>query len=151
DKKSGQKKSQLTIQTGIDGLRIKADETGIYAPGPEPRFNYDSQDKLYSATATVLKRIGNEWMPVSATAIYSEYVQTAYGGGPNSMWAKMPHAMLGKCAEALAFPIRVPFGERTSHASAIMDVMRQRPSSPISTGGPHSLLTSSMMPFPCVG
>lgn len=89
-------------QTGIDGLRLIADRTGNYAPGRQPSFEYDTDGRLFSATAYVCKYVRNEWREVAATAHYAEYVQTKRDGTPNQMWADKPHVMLAKCAEALA-------------------------------------------------
>lgn len=126
----------MTSQTGIDGYRLIAERTGNYCPGPEPTFEYDKDGKLVSATATVKKRIEGSretvvepngvrreivhhtWEPVTATARYDEYVQTAFlkdekgqkikqpdgswAKRPTEMWATKGHIMIGKCAEALA-------------------------------------------------
>lgn len=90
-------KDEMTIQTGIDGYRVVAERTGMYAPGKEPSYVYDKDKRLVSATAYIHKRVGDAWFEVSATAFYSEYVQET-----NFIWQKMPHVMLSKCAEALA-------------------------------------------------
>jgi phage recombination protein Bet len=93
---------QMTIQTGIDGYRLIADRTGKYSPGKEPTFSYDGNGKLFSATAYIKKQTQDgTWHEVSASAIYSEYVQV-FDGAPSQFWAKMPHGQLAKCAEALA-------------------------------------------------
>jgi phage recombination protein Bet len=91
-----------TLQTGIDGYRLIADRTDRYAPGREPSFAYDDQGGLWSATAYVKKFAGGMWHEVAATAFWNEYAQTKKEGGLTDTWAKMPHVMLAKCAEALA-------------------------------------------------
>lgn len=89
----------MTIQTGIDGLRLTADRTGNYSPGREPAFQYDEQGRLKSATAYIKKRTPDGvWHEVSATAFYAEY-KPAY---TNDFWENKGHIMLSKCAEALA-------------------------------------------------
>lgn len=89
----------MTIQTGIDGLRLIADRSGNYAPGREPTFQYDGSGKVKSATAYIKKRTQDgEWHEVSATAFYDEYKP----GYKNNFWDTKPHIMLSKCAEALA-------------------------------------------------
>lgn len=89
----------MTIQTGIDGLRLIADRSGNYAPGKEPTFQYDQSGGLKSATAYIKKRTADGiWHEVSATAFYSEY-RPSY---KSSFWDTKPHIMLPKCAEALA-------------------------------------------------
>lgn len=94
-------------QTSIDGFRLIADRTGEYVPGPEATFDHDAEGRLISATAYVKKFVRDGWHTISATAFYDEYVQTVGGKNnqpkrPNSMWTKMPHLMLAKCAESLA-------------------------------------------------
>lgn len=91
-----------TAQTGIDGYRLVADRTERYAPGREPTFQYDTEGNLYSATAYIKKLVGGAWHEIAATAIWEEYKQTDSKGNLTMMWRKMPHLMLGKCAEALA-------------------------------------------------
>lgn len=87
----------MSIQTGIDGYRVVAERTKQYAPGKEPTYIYDKDNRLISATAHINKLVGDKWFEVSATAFHSEYAQDG-----NFMWGKMPHVMLAKCAEALA-------------------------------------------------
>lgn len=95
--------SKMTIQTGIDGYRLIAERSKKYVPGQEPEFKYIRDGRLFSATAYVKKlACDGTWHVVAATAFYDEYVQVKQDGSPNSMWAKMPRAMLAKCAEALA-------------------------------------------------
>jgi phage recombination protein Bet len=89
----------MTIQTGIDGLRLIADRSGNYAPGREPTFQYDTNGRVKSATSFIKKRTGDGvWHEVSATAFYSEYKPTY----TNDFWENKAHIMLSKCAEALA-------------------------------------------------
>ena len=92
----------MTPQTGIDGYRLIAERTGNYAPGKDTTFIYDENQKLVSATAYIMKRVGDQWFEVTATARYEEYVQTKKDGTPNNMWGNKPHIMLAKCAEGLA-------------------------------------------------
>ncbi len=96
-----QKEPRMTIQTGIDGLRLIADRTGRYAPGPKPIFEYDKSGRPTEATAFVKKRTPDGvWHLVEASAYYDEYVQL-HDGKLQGQWSK-PRMMLGKCAEALA-------------------------------------------------
>ena len=96
------KQPKMSIQTGIDGLRLIADRTGKYSPGPDNEYEYDAAGALRRATAHVRKRTGDgTWHVISASAFFQEYAQV-YEGKPTKMWAEKPHIMLGKCAEALA-------------------------------------------------
>jgi phage recombination protein Bet len=93
---------KMTIQTGIDGLRLIAERTGRYAPGPEAQYEYDG-DKLLKATAFVKKMTKDGvWHVVAASAFFEEYAQTNKEKQLTNMWATKPHIMLSKCAEALA-------------------------------------------------
>jgi phage recombination protein Bet len=90
------RKNQMTIQTSIDGFRLIAERTGKYAPGRPTEFTHDDKGALISATAYVKKLVGTTWHEVAAIAYLREYF------GTSPLWAKMPHVMLEKCAEARA-------------------------------------------------
>jgi phage recombination protein Bet len=86
-----------TIQTSIDGLRLIAERTCKYAPGKEPVYVYDSNGRLFSATAFVKKMTADgTWHDVSSTAFNAEF------NPGTQFWNKMPHVMLAKVAEASA-------------------------------------------------
>jgi phage recombination protein Bet len=88
---------QMTIITGIDGYRLVADRTKQYAGNDDPVF--DDDEKPTKATVTVYKLIDGVRCAFTASARWSQYYPGDYLG---FMWNKMPHLMLGKCAEALA-------------------------------------------------
>ncbi len=85
------------IITGIDGYRLVADRTGKYAGNDDPIF--DNEESPCMATVTVYKMIGGVRCPFTASARWHQYYPGEKAG---AMWDKMPHLMLGKCAEALA-------------------------------------------------
>jgi phage recombination protein Bet len=89
---------QMTIQTGIDGYRLIADRTGLYAGNDDPVFDEDGEN-IRAATVTVYKIVQGLRCPFTATARWSEYYP---GEKQGMMWKKMGHVMLGKCAEGLA-------------------------------------------------
>ena len=112
---NGQKReswvTKYTIQTGIDGYRLiarraadRANETLGYEDtlwcGEDGQWRdiWLSTTPPSAAKATVV-RAGQKF---TATALWSEYVQTKRDGGVSNMWAKMSSTMLAKCAEALA-------------------------------------------------
>ena len=100
---TGNYEQKMAIQVGIDGYRLVADRTGRYAPGKASTFDYNpTTNKLDSATAYVMKFVGNQWIECSAIAHMEEYAQTKKDGSYTQMWATKPHIMLAKCAEALA-------------------------------------------------
>lgn len=99
-------REKMTIQIGIDGFRVIAARTGELAGNDEPMFDTEDGPHPNKATVTVYrwsqgKGLG-ERIPYTASARFSEYVQTKKDGTPNRMWATKPFIMLGKCAEALA-------------------------------------------------
>ena len=89
---------KMTIQTGIDGFRAVADRTGQYVGSSDPVFE-DNGKIPAKATVTVNKVVGGIVGNFTATARWEEYYP---GKSQGFMWDKMPHTMLGKCAEALA-------------------------------------------------
>lgn len=95
---------KMSIQTGIDGLRLIAQRTGEYGGQDETKFEYDKDGKMVRATATVIKipKGLNQPIRVPASAVFKEYVQTDREGKPMGLWSKMPETMLEKCAEAKA-------------------------------------------------
>jgi phage recombination protein Bet len=93
----------MGIQTGIDGFRLQASRTKKYVPGREATFVEGKEGVPVSATGYVkILADDGSWHEVSATALYSEYVQKKKDGTPTKSWRNMPHIMLAKCAEALA-------------------------------------------------
>ena len=93
------RKGKMALQTGIDGLRSIAEDSGDYAGSDDVIFVTDKKNLPISATVTVWKLVDGERRAFTATARWSEYLPSA----PNDfMWKKMPFGQLGKCAEALA-------------------------------------------------
>ncbi len=90
-------KEVMAIQVGIDGYRLIADRTKSYAGNDDPVF--DSESEPQKATVTVYKVVDGVRCGFTATARWSQYFP---GEKQGFMWKRMPHLMLGKCAEALA-------------------------------------------------
>lgn len=88
------------VQVGIDGLRLIADRTDAYAGSDDSDFG-PTNDRGYPSFAkvTVYKMVQGQRCPFSATARWDEYFP---GDAQGFQWKRMPHAMLHKCAEALA-------------------------------------------------
>ncbi|QOT15909.1 RecT family recombinase [Paenarthrobacter sp. YJN-5] len=111
NQRTQQWETKYTIQTGIDGYRLiarraadRAHETLGYEDtlwcGEDGQWRdvWLPTTPPAAAKATVV-RAGQKF---TATALWSEYVQTKKDGGVSTMWAKMSSTMLAKCAEALA-------------------------------------------------
>jgi phage recombination protein Bet len=88
----------ITIITGIDGYRLIADRTGKYAGNDDPEYD-DPEKQPTWAKVTVYKMVEGQRCAFTATARWTQYFP---GDKLGFMWTKMPHLMLGKCAEALA-------------------------------------------------
>lgn len=129
-------REEMTCQTSIDGYRLVAEKTGRYCPGRESTYTYDKNGHLLSATSYVKKLTADgTWHEVSATAFYSEYVQTFPDKmtkelKPTQFWLKMPHVMLAKCAEALALRKGWPAQLGTIYTSEEMEQADPPPRSP---------------------
>lgn len=110
-RKSGNE-DKMTIQTSIDGFRVIAERSGVYAGQSEPEFvEGEGFPKLCKITVRKFAPNGTIYDAAVGVAYWDEYVQTKdeWKNGQKTgkkivsdMWAKMPHTMLSKVAEALA-------------------------------------------------
>jgi phage recombination protein Bet len=101
----------MSVQTSIDGLRLIAERTGMYAGQDGPYWigatgdwsdlwrPEDPNEYPFAAKVGALRK--DFKIPLVATARWSSYVQTT-SKGVARMWAQMPDLMIGKVAEALA-------------------------------------------------
>lgn len=129
-------RNDMAIQVSIDGYRLIADRTGKYAGSDDPVFDnglsmYEhiadgANLKPITASVTVYKIVSGIRCPFTATASWAAY---APSGNKAFMWNKMPHLMLGKCAEALAlrkaFPAElsgVYMDDEMDQAGPVVDV-----------------------------
>lgn len=89
---------KMTVQTSIDGFRVIAERSGVYAGQDEPEFTEDEKGNIIKCKVTVYKfsANGQRYPAAVGVAYWSEYAQQS------PMWTKMKHTMLAKCAEALA-------------------------------------------------
>lgn len=122
-RKSADGEGKVSIQTAIDGYRLIADRTRCYAGNDDPVF--DNEEKPNKATVTVYKIVDGQRCAFTATARWLQYYP---GDKQGFMWNKMPHLMLGKCAEALAlrkaFPAELSgtyINEEMDQANEVVD------------------------------
>jgi phage recombination protein Bet len=88
---------KYTPITSIDFMRSRAAMTGDYAGQDNAIFSGPPMTQEFTATVTVYRLVHEQRCAFTATARWSEYKPDQ-----DFMWRKMPHTMLGKCAEALA-------------------------------------------------
>ena len=96
------------VQVSIDGFRSIAERTLNYAGNDDPVFGEIEDVKSEKEgtikvpsieTLPVHKIVKGQRYPFTASARWKQYYP---GDKQGFMWRKMPHVMLGKCAEALA-------------------------------------------------
>ncbi len=110
-RKTGNTK-KMSVQTSIDGFRVVAERTGLYGGQSAPIWEEGKDGYPTKCTISVYKfKGGVRYEAAVAVAFFREYVQLKdeWVGGQRTgnkiigdMWAKMPHTMLAKVAEALA-------------------------------------------------
>lgn len=89
----------ISVQVGIDGLRLAAQRAGGYAGSDDGIFEFNDKKQIVKATVTVYKMVEGQRCPFTASADWDEYCPSA---PLDAMWKKMPKTMLAKCAEAKA-------------------------------------------------
>lgn len=94
--------------TSIDLMRSRAADSGAYGGNDDAEFSGDTFSEDFCAKVTVYRIVAGTRCAFSATARWSEYKPVT----GDSMWMRMPHTMLGKCAEALA--LRKAFPRQTA-------------------------------------
>jgi phage recombination protein Bet len=127
---SGQtKREEMSIQTGVDGFRKTAEDSGKYAGqlgplwcGPEGQWVdvWLSKDPPRAAKVGILRNDFKE--PLWAVATWDQYVQTDRDNRPTKFWLQMGPLMLAKCAEELG--IRRAFPDSTSGVKGEAEMMQ---------------------------
>lgn len=91
--------NRYTPITSIDFMRVRAADTNEYAGSDDAVFFGILGEPEYAATVKVWRLVQGQLCSFAATARWVEYCPPS---GQDTMWKKMPHTMLAKCAEALA-------------------------------------------------
>jgi phage recombination protein Bet len=111
----GQNGPTMTIQTGIDGYRALAEETGKYGGRSRPIYGPACNCQLArdfphpsSAAVSVKKLLNGVVVETEAEVDFDEYVELTRDGKPSNLWARMPKLMISKCAEAQALRAAFP-------------------------------------------
>jgi phage recombination protein Bet len=131
---------RYVFQTGIDGYRKRAAATGAYAGSDVITEPADAPIPAI-ARATVWRMLSGQRVAFTASARWSEYVQTSREGKPTAMWAKMPHTMLEKVAEAKALRRAFPDELSGLYAEEEMQQASNPPSAP-ATPAPVDLVAT---------
>lgn len=90
---------KVSFITTVDACRVIADRSGAYAGNDEPVFMEGENGVPVRASVTVWKIVAGKRVPFTATVYWAEYCPEP---PRDKMWRKMPHVMLGKCAEVAA-------------------------------------------------
>lgn len=119
------KRGQAVVpQVGIDGFRLSAQRAGGYAGSDEAVYEYgpgagpngEDRKRPLKATVTVWRMVEGQRCAFTASVLWSEFYSPVGG-----MWDKLPHQMLGKCAEAQALRKAFPSELSGVHTPEEMD------------------------------
>ena len=114
----------VATQVGIDGFRLAAQRAGGYAGSDEAVYEYgpgagpNGENRKFpiKATVTVFRMVEGQRCPFTASVLWNEFYSPVGG-----MWDKLPHQMLGKCAEAQALRKAFPAELSGIHTPEEMD------------------------------
>jgi len=116
---------RMTIQTSIDGFRVIAERSGMYAGQDEPVFSYTDSGELLKCAVTVYKFApnGQRYPAATGVAFYKEYYPN-----PMNLQKSLAHTMISKVAEALA--LRKAFPQDLSGLYTTDEMHQAQPMAP---------------------
>lgn len=118
------RQGKYTPITSIDLFRMRADSTGVHLGTDEPLYQGVKGTPDFAAMVKVHKLVAGQKATFTGTARWSEYFP---GDAQGFMWKKMPHLMLGKCAEALALRKAFPAQLHGLYVQEEMDQAEVKP------------------------
>lgn len=133
---------KYTPVTSIDLMRTRAADTGEYAGSDDAAFQ-EGPLAPSAASVTVWRLVQGQRCAFTATARWDEYYP---GDAAGSMWRKMPHTMLAKCAEALALRKGFPRQLAGLYAREELDQAERGESSGYSVQAPAATVAAAVVP-----
>ena len=109
---------KYTPIVSIDLMRLRAADTNEYVGNDAYTFTGTPGQRGFTASAKVWRFVQGQRVPFERSARWEEYCPPA---GQDHMWRKMPHVMLGKCAEAQALRAGFPRQLHGLYASEELD------------------------------
>jgi phage recombination protein Bet len=103
---------RVELMLCIEGFRLIAHRTGVYAGCDDTEFTYEEHHKIERAITTVYKLVGNHRCAFAASARWAEYAGIPAEDDIRRFRDQMPHVWLGKCSEAAA--LRKAFSQELS-------------------------------------
>lgn len=103
---------EWSVQTGIDGFRVVAERSKLYAGQDDPEWLTEDGEWVPAFVkakhgphplAARVRVYRHDWSrPMTGIATWDEYAQTKRNGDLTAMWEQRGPGQLAKCAEALA-------------------------------------------------
>lgn len=134
---SEQRREVMAVQVGIDGFRLIAQRTGLYAgQTPAEWCGLDGvwRDVWLADEAPRAARVGvlrkDFAQPIYSVATLAEFGQTKKDGGFTKFWKQMPAVMLAKCAESGALRKSFPLELSGLYTPEESDAMQEEAPAP---------------------
>lgn len=103
---------RVELMLSIEGFRLIAHRTGLYAGIDADTFTYDDDGRVTSATSTVYRLVAGARCGFTAVVRWAEYAGIQGTKDVVAFREAMPHVWLSKCGEAAA--LRKAFAQELS-------------------------------------